>query len=471
MKKMINVLMLVFLVSCSTDEAVYVNELSNTEISAYVACPDTDKVVTMENVQSVAKMFQHPTLQSRSNAEKEIANIHPVYGEDNEIPLFYIINYKNNEGFIIISGSKDYLPVLAYSPTGTFNMDVVGNDGVSDWMNQQKEVLSNTVAFPDSLKCKFRLMWGKYTNKTIPYKNLAASRSQADVYNLISSSITNWEAEGYTVYVLSNFKNTSEFANLPAEVQQQLLTLPSGYANPNYGGVENVSFVLKKATGDYHYKAPLLQTTWNSESGFNANVPNNNPLSSTAVAAGQIMKYHQFPTYINWAGMPNSYSTTETSNFLYNLHCQIDDYYTVGNSSLYIYKITDTFSDYGYTVSDQDHNISSVLSELNNNRPVCMTGVNSNETGIHTWVVDGYSYGNESYQYKLMTLEDCPINYEPTMFLNPYTYNLQATYVPTSFHMNWGWGGYCNGYYADTNLTLSNGANYSYLRKNIFVSH
>ena len=283
-KRSVYALMLAFLVSCSTDETVYVNELSNEEISAYVACPDTDKVVTMENVQSVAKMFQHPTLQSRSNAEKEIANIHPVYGEDNEIPLFYIINYKNNEGFIIISGSKDYLPVLAYSPTGTFNMDVVGNDGVSDWMNQQKEVLSNVATFPDSLKYNYRSMWEKYTHKMIPYKELAASRSQADVYNFISSSIRNWESEGYTVYMLADFKNTSEFANLPSDVRQQLLTLPSGYANPNYGGVENVSFVLKKATGDYHYKAPLLQTTWNSESGFNANVPDNKPLDCKAVA-------------------------------------------------------------------------------------------------------------------------------------------------------------------------------------------
>lgn len=469
MKKMINVLMLAFLVSCSTDETVYVNELSNEEISAYVACPDTDKVVTMENVQSVAKMFQHPTLQSRSNAEKEIANIHPVYGEDNEIPLFYIINYKNNEGFIIISGSKDYLPVLAYSPTGTFNMDVVGNDGVSDWMNQQKEVLSNVATFPDSLKYNYRSMWEKYTHKMIPYKELAASRSQADVYNFISSSIRNWESEGYTVYMLADFKNTSEFANLPSDVRQQLLTLPSGYANPNYGGVENVSFVLKKATGDYHYKAPLLQTTWNSESGFNANVPDNKPLDCQAVAIGQIMKYHQFPTYINWAGMPNSYSTSATSNFLYNLDLQIDDVYAQGNDILYIYSIRDVFVDYGYTVSDQNHNVSSVLSELNNNRPVCMTGVDG--VDVHTWVADGYSYGNESYQYKLMTLEDCPISYEPRMFLNPYTYDLQATYVPTSFHMNWGWGGYCDGYYTDTNLSLSNGSNYSYTRKNIFVSH
>lgn len=468
-KRSVYALMLAFLVSCSTDETVSVNELSNTEKSAYVACPDTTKVVTMADLQSITKMYQHPTLQSRSNAEKEIADIHPVYGEDNEIPLFYIINYKDNEGFIIISGSKDYLPVLAYSPTGTFNMDVAGNDGVSDWINQQKEVLSNTVAFPDSLKCKFRLMWGKYTNKTIPYKNLAASRSQADVYNLISSSITNWEAEGYTVYVLSNFKNTSEFANLPSEVRQQLLTLPSGYANPNYGGVENVSFVLKKATGDYHYKAPLLQTTWNSVSGFNANVPNNEPLDCKAVAVGQIMKYHQFPTHINWAGMPNSYSTSVTSNFLYNLDLQIDDVYAQGNDILYIYSIRDIFVDYGYTVSDQNHNVSSVLSELNNNRPVCMTGVDG--VDVHTWVADGYSYGNESYQYKLMTLEDCPVGYEPTMFLNPYTYDLQATYVPTSFHMNWGWGGYCDGYYTDTNLSLSNGSNYSYTRKNIFVSH
>lgn len=469
MKKTTYVLTLALLVSCSTDEIVNVNKLSNTENTVYVAYPDTTKIVTMEDVQSVAKMFQHPTLQSRSNAEKEIADINPVYGGNNGMPLFYIINYKGNEGFIIISGSKDYLPVLAYSPTGTFNMDVVGNDGVSGWMNQQKEILSNTVDFPDSLKCNFRLMWENYTHKMIPYKELASSRSQSDVYSFISSSITSWEAEGYTVYMLADFKNTSEFSNLPSEVQQQLLTLPSGYANPNYGGVENVSFVLKKATGNYHHKAPLLQTTWNSESGFNANVPNNAPLSCATVAAGQIMKYHQFPTYINWAGMPNSYSTSETANFLYNLHSQIGDNHSAGGLAIYRYDIETALQGYGYTVSASNHNASSVLTELNNNRPVCMIGLDSNE--VHAWVADGYSYGNESYQYKLMTLEDCPVGYEPTMFLNPYTYNCPATYVPTSFHMNWGWGGYCNGYYVDTNLSLSNGANYSSSRRNIFISH
>lgn len=69
-------------------------------------------------------------------------------------------------------------------------------------------------------------------------------------------------------------------------------------------------------------------------------------------------------------------------------------------------------------------------------------------------------------QLQLMTLEDCPEGYEPKQFLNPYTHDEFVSYVPTRFHMNWGWGGKNNGYFVDDNLWVKlDNDNYNFAGK------
>lgn len=53
--------------------------------------------------------------------------------------LMYIISYDNGGGYAIVSGTKKYTSVLAYSETGTFD-ETAG--GQKDWLEAMKKTIS-----------------------------------------------------------------------------------------------------------------------------------------------------------------------------------------------------------------------------------------------------------------------------------------------------------------------------------------
>lgn len=442
---------LVLLYACSSNEEI---DMENTKLPyneqiAYITIPDTSKNVTAQTVESVAKLFSINKVNTRAT-EKEIDDIQTVSTE-NGTPLFYIVNYKNRQGFIIISATKDYTPVLAHSDTGHFNINKIDNTGVSLWITEQKAIISSINELPDSIKLKYRAMWTEY-NAQQKELDLPQSRSRDDVFRLISSSVSQWEREGYTVYWLSEYKRTDEFRNLPQEVQDKLLTLPLGYANPNYGGRENVSFVLKKTTDSGSQINPLLQTKWHGGTGYNQ-YNGGYPIGEMAVTIGQIMKYHQYPTSFAWNQMPNEAPSEITALFLRDI-VSVSGIDCLKGTDHDLSKAVKAFQHWGYTqVRIVSHSTNLVKSELHAGRPVLMKAKDSKfGKWYFVWVCDGYYSSNSRTELELRTLEDCPSDYEPKMFLTPYTYAYPSI-VFSGYHMNWGANeadGYTNGYYNET---------------------
>lgn len=456
-------------VGCQQEDfSVEKKQTEQTTLLALQAKIDLSQKVTEQTVENVANFFSKKKFASRS-ADREIKDICAINDSIGN-PFCYVVNYGNSSGFIIVSATKDYNPILAYSETGSFDVDKINTSGTSVWLNEQSHYLSLASELPDSIKSKFRAMWTQYETQDLAP---GVSRSESDVYNLISRSINEWTNQGYTVYRLSEYKLTDEFNNLPSDVKETLLYLPSGYANPNYGGSENVSFVLKKDVGIYNYVGPLLSTTWGQELGYNSYIPGNKATGCVAVAMAQIMKYHQYPTTdFAWNFMMEDSPTTETAQLMADIYVKVGE-----DSGSNINKAKNAFvNSYHYSASVIDHNASSVRNELDNGRPVYMRGFNDTDLfGIlldegHAWVCDGYSNSDVMYEYKLMTLEQCPSDYEPTIFLNPYTTVIHESYSPTYYHMNWGWYGICNGNYLDDNMTVNpdgNSYHFKHSRKDI----
>ncbi len=467
MKKINYLLLPLLLLSACTSNDDTQLELNVPENNAvYINVPDTTLVVNIETIKNVSTNYNSSKSASRAES-KEIDKIIPINSE-NGTPLMYVVNYKKNAGFIIISATKDYLPILAHSDTGSFDVDGAKNLGTSVWLSDQKKIISKISEQPDSIKAKYRSQWTKYTSHK-EVLNTLKSKSYNDVTNLIASSISSWEAQGYTVYQLSTYKNTSEFSSLPSEVQEQLLTLPSGYANRNYGGAETVSYVLVRNTEHATKYGPLLATSWNQTGGYAANTPNNYPAGCTAVAMGQVMKYYEYPSSFNWSEMANHYATTTTASFLAVIGNAIGIIYTIDGSSGTMAGIYDALKKYGYNSTLVNHDKNSVYRDLIKSRPVIMSGKDPNATVGHTWVCDGYNSTSYTYDIKLMCLEDCPDSVEPTCFNNPYSYSKANGSLETTYHMNWGWGGYYDGWYSeDFTLNTSSGSeSYSTKRSDI----
>lgn len=105
----------VFLYSCENvaDESAVVPSSAN---QVTVTVIDTINGVNLDVIKHVAEVYTKKT-QTRNSAIRKIKEIVPVNDEQGDASM-YIINYENNQGYLILSGTNEYQPVLAFSIGG-----------------------------------------------------------------------------------------------------------------------------------------------------------------------------------------------------------------------------------------------------------------------------------------------------------------------------------------------------------------
>lgn len=196
---------------------------------------------------------------------------------------------------------------------------------------------------------------------------------------------------------------------------------------------------------------PLLSTIWNQSPYYNMLCPTGTPTGCVATAMSQIMRYHQWPqqgkgwhkyvhptygtqyanfeaTTYEWSSMPNELTSESLNNeklavatLCYHAGVSVNMNYATDGSGAYsrdvLYALTNYFNYdpttiqiYSFDPNNQTDWINKVRTEIDAGRPVYYSG-SSSASGGHAWVCDGYNDNNE-------------------------------------LHINWGWGGYANGYYA-----------------------
>lgn len=205
--------------------------------------------------------------------------------------------------------------------------------------------------------------------------------------------------------------------------------------------------------------SPLVLTYWDQSPYYNSNCPydyNEGDLTVTgcvATAMAQVMKFWNFPlhgkgyysyqwylgtlsanfatTTYDWGNMPSSLSPSSSyaqidavSTLMY--HCGVSvgmDYHVdqsgISDPMLIVNALKSNFRyDNGVRLVEKDNYllgswISLLKTELDAHRPILYMGFGE---GGHCFVCDGYNSNND-------------------------------------FHFNWGWSGYCDGYYSVTDLT------------------
>lgn len=204
---------------------------------------------------------------------------------------------------------------------------------------------------------------------------------------------------------------------------------------------------------------PLVKTHWNQGEPYNNMCPGGSVTGCAATAMAQVMKYWEWPrkgegshsyhednygtlsanfanTTYDWDNMidqPTASSTQAQKNAVATLmyHCgvSIEMDYSPEVSGAYpsdVLSALDTYFDYSsnmeslfksYYTNTEWINI--LKHELNASRPILYSGWDINGGG-HSFICDGYDNNN-------------------------------------NFHFNWGWGGYCDGYYAIGALSPGSG--------------
>ncbi len=355
------------------------------------------KKVEIENAKTVAKnhyVIQYEQIIGKTPEIPLILDI-TVLSKENET-VIYIFNFE--KGFTIVSADDAVVPILGYS----FD--------------------------------------GKYNEKNRPPALVDLIEHYKDQIN----------------YAIKNQVKSSD----------EILSLWSFYTNP-----DNLKDSECEIWPKYFFINSLLTTTWNQNCYYNDKCPydiqsppgfcDHVPAGCTAVAMAQIMKYWNYPvngtgshwyydgsdqpeaygfqfadfgtTTYNWAAMPNTlyYYNNAVSTLIYHCGVSVDTDYGYGGSVGWIEDGVDAFIDYFNYSSTASYKLKSDFSDsdwesllrsnLTYKQPILYAG---QRTSAHAFVLDGYAKMQTEY----------------------------CTYYAT-FHVNWGWGGYYNGYFYLSDLT------------------
>lgn len=399
-------------------------------------------------------------------------------GKNDNAPMMYVINYYGG-GFVVVSATKDYYPILAYSDENDF---VLSDDmgGVAVWMEETKEAIRQSGSLDEATKAEIHRLWQQYETNANMISSTVVTKSLTPEQDLARENrIAELNQLGFTVYSLS-----SAYANglISLNNYQGWWGIGDLFGTPDH------TIVAIGVRSESSQVGPFLQTAWDQVYPYNSQVPLKNGqrpyLGCTTIAIAQIMSYHTWPSDLDWDTMiQQGGSSTVTQNFLYNLAVDMNADFGNGDDSLSTSIPASAaiaalqLSKYGYSSSMSlvTHNSSTVRTQLDSERPVWMEGTDPNdETAAHAWVCDGYIAetnediyfveflmgGPGSYYYASKNEWD----YVPS-FQSPWSTGGVISYY---YDMNWGCGGDFNGWFYSDNVNVYElGYNFSNYRLDI----
>lgn len=288
--------------------------------------------------------------------------------------------------------------------------------------------------------------WGKQMPQKAKAKSRAATTaSRSDAYYVFNN-----DAGGFVIIAgddavtpVLGYTSTGSFdaENLPDGLKDLLKSYERQIAALGDNYVANQTATRAGFTGEN-----LLNTAkWNQNAPFNKYTPNNYVTGCVATAGAIVMKHHGYPakgigshTYTwneqdltanfehdyDWANMPTKYTVGNDEAFdgvarlMSDLGVAVEMKYAKGGSGATMEDLVTALQKYfGYSkyarllaIADLGAEVwnDRLRAEIDADRPILYSAVNSNEGG-HSFVIDGYK--------------------------------------DESFSVNWGWGGYCDGFY------------------------
>lgn len=288
--------------------------------------------------------------------------------------------------------------------------------------------------------------WGKQMPQKAKAKSRAATTaSRSDAYYVFNN-----DAGGFVIIAgddavtpVLGYTSTGSFdaENLPDGLKDLLKSYERQIAALGDNYVANRTATRTAFTGE-----KLLKTAeWNQYAPFNKYTPNNYVTGCVATSGAIVMKHHGYPAKgtgshsytcngktltanfehdYDWASMPAKYDGTNDAAFdgvarlMADLGVAVEMQYAKNGSGAYIGDMISALQKYfGYSkltylasIDDMEAEAwnAKLRGEIDANRPILYSASDASAGG-HSFIIDGYK--------------------------------------DESFSVNWGWGGYCNGFY------------------------
>lgn len=448
--------MMAIMVSCSDENDAIL--LEKETFAPGIEITDSVKVNQTEINNIVEDILSRP--QSRQS-DYTIETI----TDDNGKELMYVVNYSNNAGFVVISATKNYYPVLAYNDKGNFNIEGDMPLGLSIWNEGIKENIKYVNRLPSDSVIMYRAMWRKYespSNVDIEIlQTHSMGRSTPSWYQNAQTIMMNKKSEflargGCEVYAVTD-RITGNNA-----IDEEIREYAREQIHPEYMDYWDVlSFVVRDVNPDVYTHIPnIMSTTWGQgtmyqvpgviyyNSGFRQIDINKTALVGCGtVATGQVMRYYEYPLTFNWSDMPTNMPTSTTAMFLHQIAEDCKSTYTLEGTFTSQIDCLNTLKKYGYIGNIREYSFVDILDSLNENKPVMMRANPQGSTFGHAWVVTGGSHAIYDIRYELWTFASRTNFRKVQEFPDSYQ-------IEDFLYMNWGYDGNYDGMYNINNLYI-----------------
>lgn len=432
-----------------------------------------DIAVSLSEVQTLLEgsRFDSP-LKSKSRSSRTDFEIQPIHIGDTIAA--YAVNYSDG-GFMLLSASKTMNPVLAHSPSGSFNADV-DNPALSSWLESVVQLKTHRESLPfdsvfDVLN-HWEVLLGQRPQAYVRSNGTQAMSDDPErdmQYQLClkkyDEAINEAGRKGFSqIYFGGEMFSTDEaFCNevweyakynvCPAfeEEWQQLCFLVV------------VDDVINEIVSD------MVPTYWGQKKGFNYYYPvkenGENQLAGCApVAIGQLMYFYQFPDNFDWANMSGIGADLYNAALLWDI-AQRFGTGTEAEGATNRDRYIETLRSYGYETYlwEGSYYPLGVLSNMKiNKRPILLRGPKVDEPDKgHVWLATGYIHKKKSQKYVLYYVNS------PYTVASSTDVNMETFYNEYSFWMKWGNYGVNDGYY----ITASVPDKYSFNIENVIYAY
>lgn len=376
--------------------------------------------------------------------------------DDNNTPLLHIVNMGNDNGYVIISATKNAHPVVAFSEKGSFNTEE--ESGSETFINQYKEEIKE--AYQENNSEVYTAEWALFEKG---HEEKTSRATPAEIEAMIQTEINQKTALGYT-YI---GKLSALPYYLPQDECEAVISDIASHTNPAYDYEEVSLFFIK--TYDFQKVDKLTSTQWHQLYPFNVGTLNGYA-GCVPIAVAQIAYYHKYPTdRYNWSQIySNPVLNTGFDHFIRDIRNVCSVIYEDGGTSATYNDAYNAFRTLGYQPVKQEVPGAEYLrSEITANRPVYMRGENTSTGKGHAWISEGYL--NKKYQAVISMIDargDGTPYFDYPLSVNPINDDQYGEF----FYMNFGWGGDNDGWYR-SNAYNPNAPNkaYTYNQKLIFV--
>ena len=422
-----------------------------------VAPPNVSMNVSQEDALNVACTFHSQQYGGVAGVQsRQLSSQASLISDAKNSPLAYVVNHKGG-GWTMVSATKEYYPILAYSETHSFPLEqIINNEGLNLWLDEISQAIQSYQKFDAQTTSQIALEWLKYTPQTLHSVNsgLPSGNSHEAIMcrNRLKELNETYRQDGWSFTTLSSIQQV----NIP----QRIYDTANQYSTPYEYTIVGIKEIIVQ-----QIEGPFTTTLWSQGDGYNQLCPDNCVAGCVPIAMAQIMKFHRYPSLFNWGDMLDNKPTYASQYLIADIGKNIHVQYGVTESSAKLSDAKMGFQTYGYRVIQKTHNDKEVADELVRSKsPVFMVG--KSETG-HAWVCDGYTKRSIEYDlYAEYVNNGRYDNLGLSHIDNPDGFG--GTTYPASFHMNWGWGGMYNGWFHHAKPAPD--MDFSQTRKNLYVS-